>query len=175
MNTRYGFTTRTPAMQARLASVVGGQGVFDFGCGKGELAHWMASNGAASVPAIDKEWLVRARSKKVRPVKDYLDQVTLPDRIAVGVTAWPVTHNTPGLVPALRRCDVVVYIGCNDRTWGTACGTRDLFGYLVTRELLDHIPFPQNSMVVVGKPLPEGRTREPCEAEAAGLSVDVWW
>jgi len=169
MTTRYGYATLTPAMEAELATIVGGQDVFDFACGRGELARWMVRHGAASVTAIDKDCLVQTRSKRIQPVKACIDRVALPDRIAVGVTVWPINRAIAGLVPALHRCDTVVYIGCNDAA--TMCGPQDLFSYLLTRELLAYHAHPQNSMVVVGKPLLEGQTRSPTQEEAAGLAA----
>ena len=170
MGTRLGWSTLTPAMEAALAEVVRGQAVFDFGCGQGELADWMALHGAASVTAIDKEATPKFRSKKVTGVRTQISNAVLPDRIDVGVTAWPVNRAIEGLVPALRHCDTVVYLGCNDAT--TMCWPPDLFPYLLTRELLAYLPHHQNNMVIVGQPLPDGQMREPTPEEA--LAIQTW-
>lgn len=170
MTTRYGYAVLTPAMEAKLAEVVGGQVVFDFGCGKGELAAWMARHKAKAVTAIDHKTAPKFRSKRVTFVRKEIAVADLPDSIDVGVIAWPVNRYTAGLVDALRRCKTVVYIGSNDVKWGTACGGPDLFPYLLTRELDAHLSNPQNRMLVIGQPLPEGRSREPTEDEAEAIA-----
>jgi len=163
---RYGYAALTPAMEAKLAEVVGGQVVYDFGSGVGELAAWMARRKAKSVTAIDCKTAPKFRSKRVVGIRKEIKDVGLPDSIDVGVVAWPSNRPTKGLVEALHRCKTVVYLGCND--WSTACGSPDLFPYLMTRELLAYLPDRQNDLIIVGKPLPDGQVREPTPEEERG-------
>lgn len=160
----------TPAMEALVAEVVRGRHVFDFGAGSCELSRWLLRRGAKHVTAIDSSLLAPRRlSKRVTTVRGYFADQTWPDRIDVGFVSWPSNRPMQGLVDALRRCDKVVYLGCNDM--GTMCGSPDLFPYLLTRRLDAYVHDRTQRMVVVGEPLPDGLFRKPTEDEANGMAA----
>lgn len=157
-------------MEAQVASLVRGRRVFDLGSGNGTLARWLVKVGkAAHVTAIDRSPDGKYSNKRLTQVIGYFDNVDLPERINVGFVSWPSNRHLSGLVPILERCDVVIYLGCNDKT--TMCGFPALFRHMLGRKLIAFLPDSRNSMVVVGERLPEGDTRIPTPEEANGIQV----
>ena len=159
----------TPNMKVALATYVQGKHVYDLGAGTGHLAVKLLQVGKAkAVTAVDKD-PIEAKHKRLSKLTQHLEMLDLPDRIDVGFVSWPVNRPIRGLVRTLRRCDVVIYLGYNDAF--TACGSPDLFPYLLTRKLEAYIAGDRNNMVIVGAPLPPDQTREPTAEEAAGLHL----
>jgi len=63
---------------------------------------------------------------------------------------WDLADRFPtGLLQALDRADVVIYLGCN--TDHSACGSPELFRQLCGRELLGHVPHRRNTLLIYGR------------------------
>jgi hypothetical protein len=151
-------------MQAgALKSIVTGLIVHDLGAGDLSLAEHLIDFGALHVVAIDKEPLPRMHSSRITYSRGYFEQYY--DPIDVAVVSWPPTYCI-GLPSLVKRARVVVYIGKN--TDGTACGSSELFGHLLTRELSVYLPDRHNTLICYGNPTSE--IRKPQGEELAAIS-----
>lgn len=137
-----GFTRLWPDQAAELASRVAGAFVLDIGCGRGELARWMAANGAAHVHAIDRAHVFGADGRRVGfRLSHFHDWSPIP--VDVAVVAWPLQYGDAGLVAQLDRVPMVVYVGLNAHN--TVCGSAALWAHLFSRELLAHVRAPADA------------------------------
>lgn len=88
----------------------------------------------------------------------------------IAFLSWPLNCDDPHRDEIVRSTPIVAYLGKN--TGGVACGSADLFVDLCHRELLAHVPARSgvkgNTLIVVGRPLPE--PREPVAEEIAAIS-----
>jgi hypothetical protein len=160
-----GYGIITAEMMAVIDPFVRGKEVWDFGAGDLTHAETLAALGATKVVAIDKAQMPKLHSSRVMPVWTYFSNVDVPaSGIRVAFVAWPVNYVMWELIGILDQADVVIYLGSN--TDGNACGFPGLFEHLVKRELLAHVPYQRNSLIVVGKRLPTRRLETPEEVAA---------
>lgn len=153
------------AQRTALAKYVRGKFVHDLGAGDLGLSHQLVELGAPKVYAIDKaDKSSHFRSGRIHYKQAYFRDVT--SRMDTAFVSWPANYNTE-LVPILGLATTIIYLGSNCD--GSACGTPELFRLLVRRELLAYEPDPENSLVIVGKPLDVMRT--PTGEELAGLNL----
>lgn len=136
--------------------VVWDLGAFDLGHSRILLDHM----GAKRIVAVDKSLPVAANDCRIHMLQKYYSDVVVPEEgIEVAYLSWPSNCVLKGLLKLLRAAEVVIYLGSN--TEGTACGWEELYKYLWSRELLAHVPYHRNSLIVVGsqqvarRPTPE--------------------
>lgn len=137
---------------------VQGQVVHDLGAGDLYLSCELLRLGASKVIAIDKNPI---QFKDIPAEIEYrltTFQSILDDPIQVAFLSWPPNFDT-GLGSILRRSQVILYLGKN--TDGTACGTPEMFQYLLRRKA-EYLPDRHNTLIcytdfmkVEREPLPE--------------------
>lgn len=160
----------TPEMGEILRPHIAGVEVWDLGAGDLVYSRRLLALGAKSVVAVDKSEM--PEDPTVKRVWAYFKDVAVPEGgIAVALVAWP--QNTPlhGLVDILTRCRKVVYLGSN--TDGNACGNTGLFSHFLSRQVLAHVPYRRNSLVVYGEMTAE--SRHPLPEEWAALHPETMW
>lgn len=166
------YGTITPEMEVLLRQAVAGKYVWDLGAGDGGHARMLLRLGAKHVTLIDKDWHVHHRKPwrctgttvDARPYYEVSDTMVAPPDVAW--LSWPTNTVLHGLIPILERTPTVIYLGSN--TGGTACGSKKLFTHFAGRELTGHIGHMQNSLLLLGAPLPDGVTRRLTYEEVAG-------
>lgn len=139
---RLGFTRLWPVQADELRARVAGRKVWELGCGRGELARWMAKS-AERVHGVDKAAVFGRDARRCAFELSHFHTWRPPFEADVVVVAWPVTNGTAGLVELLRRAPAVVYVGQNSHH--TACGSADLWTHLLGRELLADVPAPEGA------------------------------
>jgi hypothetical protein len=139
---------------------VRGQVVYDFGAANLYVSCELLRLGASKVIAIDKEPVRFRGIPKGIEFRQVLFRDVLDDPIDIAFVSWPPNYDT-GLIPILRRARIILYLGKN--TDGTACGTPDMFQYLLKRKA-EYIPDRHNTLIcytdflrVAREPLPEER------------------
>lgn len=144
--------------------------IMDLGCGNLELAYRLVKLGASSVIGIDKA--------RATPDKRYPEVVFVqtefrywPLKIHTAFVSWPHNILDEYLLHIVQNTSVVMYLGSNIE--GSACGDPTLFKHLCSREVLVHVPDPQNSLIVYGSRLKEPRRHLP--EEFAGIKQDKIW
>lgn len=176
---RLGFTRLWPEQAAELRARVSGRRVWELGCGRGELARWLARH-AASVHAVDKADVFGRASRRCTFERVHFHLWRPPEAAEVAVVAWPIASGTSGLVELLERVPVVVYVGMNAHH--TACGAADLWAHLLSRELVADVPAPAgacpadgNALMVYGAPREglDARTQEEALALVRVLAYDL--
>ena len=156
--------------------------VVDLGAGDMRLTALCARKlGAARVLAVDKEFGGVPRGRGVVPhpwlprttvLRSYFADVRADICVAdLALVSWPANHAMPGLVHLLSCAKVVAYIGRNDAEDGTACGPRDLFEHMLSRDLLAVVEHADNDLVIVGALIPAGARRAPSKPEADGFAA----
>jgi len=160
------FGHLTEEMHRVVESFVRGNQVWDLGAGDMGHARTLLQLGATEIVAIDKD--PRPSEERIRVTEAYFTEVTPPNNIQVAFVSWPSNHQLPGLLPLLEVSEVVIYLGSN--TSMDACGWVDLYEHLTRRELLAHVPYWKNSLIVCGDPLPEGDLRPATPEETAALT-----
>jgi hypothetical protein len=162
----YTYGMWLPQMDAVVRPLVQGHTAYDFGAGTLGHSFRLLELGASSVVAVDKnpfnpslhhgypiQALGRIRFHQV---------VVPPGGIKVALLAFPDNHPLDGLIPLLKRCETVIYLGSN--VGGTACGWPALWDYLHFREIVGHVPHPKNSLIAYGRHL-EASERRPLKGE----------
>lgn len=145
----YSMGSLTEDMLPVLREVVSGRVVWDLGAGALELAYELIDLGASVVVAVDKAPMPLPERKGVRRVQDWFRNVVLPvGGVEVAFLAWPQNSSAAGLLDILVSSQTVVYLGSNFD--GMACGGKDLWGHLMQREVLHHVPHRRNSLIVYG-------------------------
>jgi len=145
--------------QAQLVEhFVRGQVVHDFGAANLYVSCELLRLGASKVIAIDKDPVRFMSIPEGIEFRQVLFRDVQDDPIDVAFISWPPNHDT-GLVPILKRSRVVIYLGKN--TDGTACGTPEMFQYLLKRKA-EYLPDRRNTLIcytdfltVSRKPFPE--------------------
>ncbi len=162
------YGTLTPDQVALLVPFIEGRVVHDLGCGTGYLSRFLVTFGAKRVIAIDQLQALspaRVRTPGIQYVKSYF--VDYDKAIDTAFVSWPQTCGEFGLDALVRRARVVCYLGKN--TDGTGCGSQQLWGVLMGREVLAHGPDSRNSLIVYG-PKKATRARLPEEIGATTIS-----
>lgn len=148
--------------------------VHDLGAGDMRLSIEIASMGARSVVAVDKEPIesgYQKLSRKVRVVKSlYQDYLGAID---IAFVSWPSNWETPGLLGCLERAQLVIYLGKN--TEGTICGTPGFYEHLRRRKLLEYVPVRKNTLIIVGNMLSRKRAATFEEKAGMDLSKQIPW
>jgi len=143
------FGLFTPEMEALVAPQVVGATVWDLGAGDLTYARRLVALGADRVLAVDKEsYHLRHSAQQIEMLHSYFDDLE-PQDIEVAFVSWPQNKFDRGLLQALDRADVVIYLGCN--TDHSACGSPELFRQLCGRELLGHVPHRRNTLLIYGR------------------------
>jgi hypothetical protein len=163
------YGTLTDQQASLVEGLVRGQVVYDLGAGDLYLTCELLRLGATKVIAIEKEDLhfngvpdeIEYRKMLFRDVQD--------DPIEVAFVSWPSNYDN-GLLPLLRRSQVVIYLGKN--TDGTACGTPELFRYLLKRKA-EGLPHRKNTLICYTDFLQESRVPLPEETAAITASLGV--
>lgn len=191
------FGKMNAAQQAVVRRFVRGRAVHDLGAGDFILSRCLIDLGAARVFAVERQARhsgileVGAPYEAVQVVGAgfrALGKVTrhhrrtgekLPGAFArpeVAFVSWPTpedskftSHSDYSLLGYVRRAKVVIYLGSN--LDGTMCGSRKLYEHLGRREVLGHEPARRNTLIVYGRLLPLGRSRELLPEERAGIDT----
>jgi hypothetical protein len=157
-----------------LQKHVRGQVVTDLGAGDLDLARRLLGLGAQHVRCIDKEPKPRLKRWPANLSYDqsYFHNMKDEASFDVAFVSWPSNHET-NVLPLLMKAQVVVYLGKN--TDGSACGTVGIFQHFVTRELLDYSPDRENSLIILGRKLPEPRKPTGEELAGLGMTEHTWY
>lgn len=166
-----GFGKLLPSMAERLEKHIRGQTVWDLGAGDMTLSRKLLQLGAAGVVAVDKERSLHPVPKGVRFLQDYFNAVQAPAQISVAFVSWPQNTHLPGLLELLQKSAVVVYLGKN--TDGTSCGNRRMFEHFRSREVLEFVADPKNTLIVYGEAT--ACERPPLQEETAGFYQEDWY
>ena len=153
----------SPAQRKALKPFIQGQHIHDLGAGDQVLSQQLLRLGCTHVTAVDKQPSASKRFNRITWVTSYF--VHYHDPLDTAFLSWPQNYRQPGLVSILERSRLVIYLGSN--TGGSACGDRDLWLHLTSRELLAYSPDPANTLAVYG---PARTTREPQGEELAALT-----
>lgn len=142
---------------------VKGKTVIDLGAGSLSLSLLLRGMGASRVLAVDKEPMdkyegIDIAQKYFSDVKDTLD---------VAFLSRPINHFCEGLNEILDRHETVIYLGSNID--GFACGSLQLFKYLVQRNPIFHMFDGFDTILVYSK---EPRTESLYAEEVA--AIDAW-
>ena len=157
--------------QAQLVErFVRGQVVYDFGASDLYMSCELLRLGASKVIAIDKEPVRFRGIPKGIDFRQCVFRDVLDDPIGIAFLSWPPNYDT-GLMPILRRSRVIVYLGKN--TDGTACGTPEMFYYLLKRKV-EYVPDRKNDLICYTEYLK--RPRKPLPEEEASMDVSkIHW
>ncbi len=164
----------SPEMIEALRPHLSGAHVTDLMCGTMALSKVLVEEaGAVTVHGVDKErGGVQAPERCYTFTQGYLRD--LPDIVPLGgivFLSWPPNCYVSGLVLALERASLVVYLGAN--FGGTVCGDETLFSYFLHRKLLGYYEHPKNNMIIMGKELSLGERRAPTWEEEIALKGDL--
>jgi hypothetical protein len=160
------------AQRELLKSFVDGKEVYDLGSGDLGLAIELVDLGASKVIAIDKEnryQSFRDIPPEIEMRSQYFSEVY--DDIDIAFVSWPANYDN-SLLQILKKSKTILYVGKN--TDGTACGTPELFRYLVTRKAIQ-IPDRRNVLICYTEFLIEPREwfQEERAAIEMNLGIDV--
>jgi len=142
--------------QAQMRPFIAERRVVDLGAGDGERTLILLALGAASVLAVEKDpapWY----ATPILGIESFRSQFRdargkIRDRdIEVAHLAWPLNHDSLGLIDILEELRMVIYVGSN--TSGNACGTQALFAHFNAREVLAYVPARANTLIVYGQRL----------------------
>jgi hypothetical protein len=168
------FGKLNPRQQRVVSQHVRGKKVSDLGADDLSMAQELIDLGAYRVFAYDQHPMGEGTPKiwpdfSHRSFSELAPHFT-PDWCgAAAMLSWPINTlgrgETYALIQILRNCPKVMYLGKN--TDGVCCGSDHLYHYLAFREVLDHVPDRQNTLVVYGEER-EGR-REVLPEEIAGM------
>lgn len=162
----YGYLNKQQA--ECLIKYVNGKVVYDLGSGNLKLSNELITLGAAKVISIDKKYIggrannfyqsgVEIRASFFQDIDEDID---------TAFVSWPANYDN-GLLKILKRTKTILYLGKN--TDGVACGTPDLFKYLITRKVNIHIPSKRNTLICYSDELVENRYL--LDEEAAAINV----
>jgi hypothetical protein len=170
----YTYGMWLPQMDELVRPLVQGHQVYDLGAGTLGHTHRLLSLGASSVVAVDKQPFNPALYQGY-PIQALgriqFHQVVVPTGgIKVALLAFPDNRPLSGLIPLLKRCETVIYLGCN--VDGTACGWPALWDYFHFREIKGHVPHPRNSLILYGRHLEESE-RRPLVGEEVGATCGM--
>lgn len=168
-NTKY--WTRATAAQLRLIEAFcAGKDILDLGGRDGSFAHHLLSKGAGRATCLDhSKGLQRIIAKNLTHYKGTFADFhsAFPNRRwDVGIMSWPVKFVSliGAVIPILGNCKAVVYLGKNSAS--TQCGSRDLWEYLLSRELLIQSERKETSVLIYGD---TERTADITQEEQWGL------
>ena len=148
-----------------LKEVIFGRTVLELGCGDGSLAMWCAQH-ASHVTAVDRYPDFPAIPPENITFKSlYFDACV--DLADVLLLSWPPNYNCNGLMHHVYKHATIAYLGKN--TDGTACGSNEMWGTLVRRDLIKSVPDRKNTLLIYGKCLNWVASLRD-EEELAGLS-----
>lgn len=125
------------------------------------LSHKLLDSGAERVIAIDRNDMF-GDFINLKTVQCHFHNYKEP--IHTAFISWPVNWDS-GLDHLVFRSHVIIYLGTNMD--GTMCGDRQLWNVLCKREILEHIPDRQNTLIIYG---PEQINRELIPEECAALN-----
>lgn len=143
---------------------VQGAEVLDLGAGDLHGTKALLELGASCVWAVDRNPMPKNTDPRIRTEICYFHN--LRESHDVVLASW-VVNWAVGLEPVLDEARIVVSLSKN--TDGTACGYRQMWEYLQTREVLVYCPDPRNTLTVYG---PNRVRRGPTGEEAAALWPD---
>ena len=158
----------TKAQEDAVAHAVKGQIVVDLGAGCCELSKKLVELGAKQVLAVDKEFplgFIKPYPKVQRIHQRFEELPFYPT--AVHFISWPPNWEC-GLLQHIKAAGIIVYLGKN--TDGMSCATRDIWEYLVTREILAYAPHKKNTLIVYGPGVKKHSLRG---EEEAGLEHEM--
>ncbi len=166
-----GWGVLTPGQEKALKPFIRGKGIVDLGAGDLSLSKELIRLGAKTVAAYDKDGIPAGYSqdlpKGLTFKKAHFHEISMRP-FPVLFVSWPVNQPNPSLTVHASFCEeMLIYLGKNDR--GTSCGHPNLFKVMVQRELLAYVPGKKNDLIVTGKFLPQGQTREATPEEHRGL------
>lgn len=160
-----------------VAEVVNGKTVYDAGAGNLMLSLTVSSMGARKVFAIDKNErtllspyrqmfkdrdCIEIRNEDFRETLKYVNE--RKEKIDVLFVSWPENHLNHALIALMMRSEVVIYLGKN--TDGLMCGHPQMFGFLLTLDVIKYIPSKRNTLIIYGKTPFGGRCAFPEEIAA---------
>lgn len=128
-----------------VREVIQGRVVTDLGAGNLSLSAELLQLGATQVIAVDKE-RAQSANPQIQVIQSYFKTFLNP--IDVAFVSWPSNWETPGLIEALARSTIAIYLGKNSD--GACCGTPKLFDSLHRREVLAHVPERKNTLIIYG-------------------------
>jgi len=146
-----------------LRAIVTGNVVHDLGAGDLSLAEQLLDFGATQVIAIEKEPPPRKHSDNITYFKGYFKDYYSP--IDIALLSWPPNYCI-GLPRLVKRARIAIYLGKN--TDGTACGSPELFGHLLNREISVYLPDRHNTLICYEGPVTT--RRKPRGEEVAAIS-----
>ena len=152
-NTKY-WTRATAAQLRWIEAFCTGKEIIDLGGRDGSFAYYLLSKGAKKATSLDhSKRLHRIIAENLTPhIGTFADfHSAFPNRRwDVGIMSWPVKFASliGAVIPILDNCKTVVYLGKNSAS--TQCGSRDLWEYLVNRELLKHSERKAANMLIYG-------------------------
>ena len=165
-----------PVQRRVFKSFVKQKTVWDMGADNLAMAAMMIADcDVAHVVAVDRDSGVRQflprfgpRASEIITVRQQwfcnLPFDTLEAQVAF--IGWPSNfENEIYRVVDCPRVETVIYLGKNSDN--LQCGTQNLFNSLRRRELLAYVPRLRNTLIVVGKHLPDGQDRPSAGAEEA--------
>ena len=135
-----------PAQQEAVRNVIQGRVVTDLGAGILGLSMELLRLGAPKVIAVDKQIGAGGPLRNIQFVETYFKD--FDDPVDVAFVSWPPNWSCPGLIEAVERAEIAIYLGKNSD--GTACGTAPLFRKLTKREVLVHVPAWKNTLIIYG-------------------------
>lgn len=147
------YGTLNAAQEECLKKLVAGKVVYDLGAGDLVLAHKLLELGTTKVVAIEKErFFIYNVAPEIEVRAEYFQH--MDEDIDIAFVSWPANYDN-GLLPILKRTKTIIYLGKN--TDGSSCGTPDMFLYLLTRKIEQHIPSRRNTLICYSDTLEEKR------------------
>lgn len=136
------FTNR---QEDSIRLYIEGRSVIDLGAGCLNLAMQLKRLGASSVLAVDEVDMPFCDGIETQQ-KCFID---VTETLDVAFLSRPINRFCEGLNEILDRHEIVIYLGSN--LAGSACGSLELFQYLVKRNPLAHILEPTGTMLIYSK------------------------
>ncbi len=139
-----------------------GRHVHDLGAGDLWLTANLLDLGARHVTAVDHT-LNQKPSEFLRRVQPFVTLISVyfhnyhpTEPIEVAFVSWPpyllLAMPEPRIIEALPKlcaqAAVVAYLGSN---FGAVCGNLEFWRHVGTREVLEHVPDPRNTLIVYGR------------------------
>lgn len=163
----------TEKMKQAIAFAVGGKHAFDFGAGDRVRTSELIQFGAKHVTSIEKEGCSYPPKTYKSPKNTFfhgsLIEYPVPEHIDVACLFWPINSSQmDSVLLFLEVSDIIIYLGRHDAH--TACGSKLLWAYLSTREVITVIEHYRNDLIIyVNKP----RDNQPIPREEL-RALDQW-
>jgi hypothetical protein len=167
------WTSATNRQMRAIEAFCQGKQVLDLGGYDGSLGIHLLEAGAAQVINVDKEnpYLSKSHMHLTKRNLTFgeFDKQYPTERWQTAILSWPINNDYGVLqvLPILKRCQGVVYLGCN--TGGSQCGTPLLWQYLVSRQIYKHI-LERHCTLIIYTEAP--RTKEIVEEEKLALVMN---